>query len=276
MKVSEPPRAFVKPGQGVHLMTVADSEDQRRSTLCKWIVSGLAEGEGFAYAEPEGGPVSRSVAAALAGTGVDVDQARRDGLLVQIPLPELYAVDAPARLVAQAQAQGLRALRIAADARHGLQVLDEAGYLRFERRLAEACATTPLSALCQFDTEAAGIWFSEVSWLHTGYGPASPFMAVPVDDAVFLFGEVDISNDEQMTDALRRAAGQANGQLRIDMAGLSLFTAAGCRALIEGTEDYRARGGQVLLGGARPSVQRILSLLGFDQAPGFTMAKDRA
>lgn len=258
-------------------MSVPQSEDERRCTLGKWIVSALQEGEGFAYAEPSGASTSSSVSAALADAGVDVDRAQRDGFLLQVPLTDFYAMNAPHRLVARARAEGFRGLRIATDPRHGLQVLDQQAYLRYERRLADTCATRPLSALCQFDTVAAGSWFSEVSWMHMGYGPTSPFLAMPADDSVFLFGEVDISNDDQMTEALRHAASRARtGLLQVDLTGLTLLTAAGCRALIEGTEDYRARGGQVLLQGLRPPVERVLTLLGFDQAPGFTMARDSA
>jgi anti-anti-sigma factor len=255
---------------------VAQSEDERRRTLGKWIVSALQEGEGFAYAEPAGASTSSLVSAALEDAGVDVDGAQRDGFLLRIPLADFYAMSAPTMLVARARADGFRGVRIATDPRHGLRVLDQPAYLRYERRLADTCASKPLSALCQFDTAAAGSWFSEVSWMHMGYGPTSPFLAIPADDAVFMFGEVDISNNEQMTEALRHAASRADGLLRVDLAGLTLLTAAGSRALIEGTEDYRARGGQVLLQGVRPSVQRVLKLLGFDQAPGFTIASDSA
>lgn len=270
------PRVFVKPGHGAHLMSVANSQDERRSTLSRWVVRGLQAGEGFAYADPEGSSGPDSVASALADTGVDVDQAQRDGLLLRIPMTDFYALDAPAKLLAEALAEGLGALRIAADARHGLQVLDPATYLDFERRLADTCAASPLSALCQFDTQADGIWFSEVTWMHMGYGPTSPFVALPDDEGLFLFGEVDITNAEEMAEALRLAGSHADRLLQVDLTGMTLLTAAGCRALIEGTDDHRAGGGQVLLLGARPPVQRVLKLLGFDQAPGFIMVRDPA
>jgi anti-anti-sigma factor len=260
----------------VHLLSVAQSEDERRRTLGKWIVSALQEGEGFAYAEAAGASTSGLVSAALEDAGVDVEWAQRDGFLLRVPMVDFYAMNGPAMLVARARADGFQGVRIATDPQHGLQVLDQPAYLRYERRLADTCASKPLSALCQFDTAAAGSWFSEVSWMHMGYGPTSPFLAMPVDDSVFLFGEVDISNNDQMTEALRGAGSRADGRLKVDLTGLTLLTAAGCQALIQGTEDYRAGGGQVLLQGVRPSVQRVLKLLGFDQAPGFTIASDSA
>jgi anti-anti-sigma factor len=257
-------------------MSVATSEDERRSTLSDWIVSGLQGGEGFVYTEPDGPPESGWLSTALDGTPVDIDRAHQDGLLLQIPMTDFYSVDAPPMLVDLAWTEGFRRLRIVADARHGLQVLDQPTYLKYERGLAGACATSPLAALCQFDGETASTWLSEVSLMHMGHGPASMFMAVPDDETVVLFGEVDITNDDRMTEALRLTAGRADGFMKVDLSGLTLLSAAGCRALIEGTDSYRARGGHVLLVGARPPVQRVLKLLGFDEAPGFTMARDSA
>lgn len=273
----KPPEGFGGEGRGVHLMSMASSENERRSILSNWVVSGLHDGEGFAYAEPDEAPASGSIMAALTGTGVDVDRAHQDGWLLRIPMTEFYAVNAPAKLAARARAQGFRRLRIATDARRGLQVLDAPTYLEYERGLADTCSTSPLSALCQFGGEAAATWLSEVSRVHTGYGPTSAFLALPDgDDTLALFGEVDISNDDQMTEALRLATDRANGFLRVDLSGLTLLSAAGCRAMIESTDNYRARGGHVLLVGARPPVHHVLRLLGFDQAPGFTMAMDSA
>lgn len=87
---------------------------------------------------------------------------------------------------------------------------------------------------------------------------------------------MDISNDDQMSEALRLATDRANGFLRVDMSGLTLLSAAGCRAMIESTDNFRAQAGHVLLDGARPSVHHVLKLLGLGQAPGFTMAMDSA
>lgn len=264
------------PGTGVHRMSMATSEDERRSTLSYWIVSGLQGGEGFVYAEPDESQESSWLSAALDGTPVDIDRAREDGLLLQVPMSDFYSVNASTMLVALAKAKGFRRLRLASDARQGLKLLDEPTYLKYERGLAAACATTPVAALCQFDAEAAGSWLTEVSLMHMDYGPASMFSAVPDDETVALFGEVDISNDDRMTEALRLTASRADGSMKVDLSGLTLLSAAGCRAMIEGTDRYRAHGGHVLIVGARPPVQRVLKLLGFDQAPGFTMARDLA
>jgi hypothetical protein len=147
-------------------MSVAASEDDQRSALRRWIVGALGAGEGFAYTEPQGAPTPTSVSRTLAGSGVDIDRAHRDGLLWRVPMADFYAVNAPTMLAARASAQGLRGMRIAVDARQGLQVLDRGAYLEFERQLGDACAMSPLSALCQFHADAAGSWLSEVSSMH--------------------------------------------------------------------------------------------------------------
>jgi anti-anti-sigma factor len=68
-----------------------------------------------------------------------------------------------------------------------------------------------------------------------------------------------------------RGAGKANGAvghlrhdatLVVDLSELGFLDVAGYRALRRGTEQWRGRGGTVLLTGARGTVRRVLEVVG--------------
>ena len=128
--------------------------------------------------------------------------------------------------------------------------------------------------LCQYDPLAAGEWLSEVSSLHQLTGESSPYFAVPASGTVMLFGEIDFTNSGLMMRSLREATRTANDQLRVDLDGVQLMSAAGCRAILEGTDEFRARGGEVVLVAGRPLVDRVLHLMRLGSVQGVTITNE--
>ena len=87
---------------------------------------------------------------------------------------------------------------------------------------------------------------------------------------VRLRGEVDLGNGALVERVLARAgeghgaAGHLShdGALVVDLSELDFLDVEGCRALRRGTEQWRGRGGTVLLTGASGAVLRVLELVG--------------
>lgn len=260
--------------RGEHCLSFAATESERQSILARWVLTGLEGGERFVYADPDEDRSSRSLRALLVSQQFDADAASRDGRLVRIPVGDFYSPQAPARITATAQADGFSAVRVATQASAAMVHLGREQLIAYEGELAQACETKTFSALCQYDPMSAGEWLSEVSSLHQLTGECTPYFAVPGKGTVMLFGEIDFTNSDLMARSLREATPAADDQLRVDLDGVQLMSAAGCRAILEGTDEFRARGGEVVLLAQRPLVERVLHLMRLDSARGVTITNE--
>ncbi len=84
-----------------------------------------------------------------------------------------------------------------------------------------------------------------------------------------LRGEVDAGNAEVLEAAVTATTDVPPCMLYLDLAQLSFVDVAACRALVRGSSDFRASGGQVLLVAPTPPVERTLRLLGLSDLQGF-------
>lgn len=266
--MTEPDRAWRGAQRGEHLLSFAATQAERQSVLAAWVIDGLDQGARFVYAEPDDRPASNTLLVLLTSQLFDADGATRDGRLMRLPMDTFYSPRAPELVTAQAHADGFGAVRVASLASDAVSLLGQQSFVAYEGELAQACNGGPFSALCQYDPLTAGAWLTQVSGLHPVSGAASPFLAVPGDGVIMLFGEVDATNSDLMCRALEEAARGAGEQLRVDLAGVELLSAAGCRAVLQGTEEYRAGGGQVLLHGHRSVVGRVLGLMQIGRVSG--------
>lgn len=87
-------------------------------------------------------------------------------------------------------------------------------------------------------------------------------------EGIIAVGEVDAANAKALCGALRAATSAANGRFVVDLHGLERIDVAGARSLLDGTAAHRSRGGVVRLLGVRGRVDRLLRLVGVDDAPG--------
>jgi anti-anti-sigma factor len=253
---------------GEHLLSFSATLAERQSVLATWAVDGLEQGARFVYAEPDDRPASGTLLVLLTSQQFDTELATRDGRLLQVPMETLYSPRAPELITARAQADGFAAVRVASLATDAMGLLGREFLVAFEGELAQASRGGPFSALCQYDPLSAGEWLTKVSGLHPLSGSGSPFFAIPGDGAIMLFGEVDATNSEAMDQAIEEATRLATDELRVDLAGVELLSAAGCRAILHGTRDFRDRGGRVVLVGQRSVVRRVLELLQVGRVSG--------
>jgi anti-anti-sigma factor len=61
-----------------------------------------------------------------------------------------------------------------------------------------------------------------------------------------------------------QAATRVSEMVRVDLRRVSFLSAGGCRALAVGTQQFRDRGGRVLLVAPQPVVERVLRLYGME------------
>ncbi len=255
-----------------HLLLLYRSEQERRSSLVAWVRRGLEHGEKVVYSEVPG-PAARSLPAVLAQRGVDVAAASAEGRLVVLPPDEFYPPGGQVEVVKQALADGFPGVRLSAESGAARSVLTAAAYTEVERRMSDLCRSLPVSALCQYDeTATSGDGLRPLVSLHLGGVRGARLASGAAAGALAIAGEIDISNEDLLAAVLETAAGTAGGTLHVDLGGVTFLGAAGCRALLQGTDRFRRGGGRVVLDAARASVGHLLQIVGIDRAPGVELA----
>ena len=250
-----------------HILLLYGSEAERLSALAAWARRGLENDEKVVYTEACDTPPERSVVRLLQDDGTDVATATAEGRLAILPPAELYPPDGQVGMFERALAEGYRGLRISAQASSALAVMPQAAHSVAERAVDQLCRTERLSAMCQYEQrDTAGDRLRDVASSHAGGGIRQHALSTAQQDGhLVLAGEIDVSNDDILTCALRAAAEQASQTLRLDMSRVEFIAAAGCRALDDGTLRFRRQGGQVLLFEPKPWVERILRLARVDR-----------
>jgi anti-anti-sigma factor len=250
-----------------HILLLHGSESERQARFAAWVRRGLENDEKVVCTEAHGEPPERSILRTLQRHGIDVSAATAQGRLALLPLPEFYPPAGHTEMIDRALAEGHRALRISAAANAALTIMPEHVYSGIERAIDQLCLTHRFSAMCQYEEAGTvGDRLQDVAHSHVGGGIRQHGLSTGRNDGrVVLAGEIDMSNDEMLTCALRAAADRTSGTLRLDLNLVEFFGAAGCRALDEGTSEFRRQGGRVLLIGPAPPVEHILRLAGIDR-----------
>jgi anti-anti-sigma factor len=253
-----------------HLLLLHHSEQERSSKLAAWVRRGLENDEKVVYTEACGASEEGSLLTALRGNGIDAVAATAEGRLCVIPVPEFYPAGGQLPVVERALAEGYRGLRIAAEASTALTFLSWPAYMAIEREIDEIARTHPLSAMCQYEQPTTvDDHLSEVvashlegirEWLlSTGEGD---------DGELILAGEIDVSNSELLACALRVATSRAPETFRLNLARVDFLSAGACRAIAEGTRQFRDDSGTVLLAGSQPPIASVLRLSGLTELNG--------
>jgi anti-anti-sigma factor len=205
---------------------------------------------------------------------VDAGRAAREGSLVTLDPPGFYPAQGQAALVDRMLETGRPGLRLVAHAEVALGYLGEAGYRRIEQEMEHLCATRPVTFLCQLQADTAR-GEEPVPFLpavidahqHALHGPC---VTVSRDShGVKLSGELDLNCGGLVEAVLRRTAqdGAKDGApaakvILVDLSELDFMDVAGFRALLEGTEQWRGRGGTLILAGAHGSARRVIEIVG--------------
>ena len=253
-----------------HFGFVYPTVQVRDDTVGDFVRAGLRLGENVVLATGD-----ERWESALAQHGVDSRRAAEDGSLTILDAPHFFPAQGQAALVDSLVGSGGAGVRLVTSAEGALAYLGESEFRRVEQEMDDLCETRPVRLLCHLRSG-------------TGRGePLSPTLDTFVDThadelrcrlvtmhrvagGVRLRGEVDVASVGLMETVLARAGldgGSAGGPapeavLVVDLSELDFLDVAGYRALRSGTEQWRRRGGTVLLTGASGAVRRLLELIG--------------
>jgi anti-anti-sigma factor len=249
-----------------HILLLFRSEEERMSRLAAWVRRGLARGEKVLYTEAETESPRRSMHGVLRRHGIDAAAAAAEGRLAMLPLPEFYPRGGPEEVVERALAEGYAAVRLTAEASFVLAGLSEDAYADNEQKLDVLCRTHPVSALCQYDQKhTTGGWLRRVAASHVAGIRDRLLNTGDSDGDLALAGEIDISNDDLLAYTLQAATSAATGTFRLDLSRVTFIGAGGCRALAIGTQEFRSRGGRLLVITPQPGVEQVLRTVLFDR-----------
>ncbi|SFT57044.1 anti-anti-sigma factor [Geodermatophilus amargosae] len=163
--------------------------------------------------------------------------------------------------------------------RTGLRVaVDVTGLLRrgrSGRRLLHACGqfadetvgAVPVTVLCLYDASVGPEALGPVAVLHPVQHPGDrpPLARLSGRGPVWsLHGEVDLTEAVYVATALVDVAGDAPGEVVVDLSGLAFLDVAGARALHSAAGELAGRGIALRLAGAHRSVRRCLDLFDLD------------
>lgn len=81
---------------------------------------------------------------------------------------------------------------------------------------------------------------------------------------VRLSGELDAHTSGQLRSLLNELLLAGQGNLVLDLSGLSFLDSAGLAALLSAAKGTRRGGGRLLLSGPAPGVRRVMALTGID------------
>jgi anti-anti-sigma factor len=253
-----------------HFGFVYPTVQVRDDTVMAFVGAGLKLGERVVLASED-----QRWESALAQHGVDSRRAAEDGSLTILDAPHFFPAQGQAALVDSLVGSDGTRVRLVTSAEGALAYLGGSGFRRVEREMDDLCETRPVKLLCHLRSG-------------TGWGePLAPTLDTFVDThahelrcrlvtmhraagGVRLRGEVDVASVSLVETVLARAgeddgaAGRPGHEavLVVDLSELDFLDVAGYRALRSGTEQWRRRGGTVLLTGASVAVRRVLELVG--------------
>jgi anti-anti-sigma factor len=254
-----------------HLLLLHRTELERQSRLASWVRHGLDRGEKVIYTEARPGG---AVLALLESQGIDVTAATSAGHLEVLPLAEFFAAAYQLTLIEQALAQGFPAVRVSAESGDALRA-DAGAFAGFEAGIQQLVRAHRVSALCQYDVGATtGQALEEIAGSHLDGVRETQFQSSEHDRGLVLAGEIDFTNDEILGATLRAATAAASGVFRLDISGVTFISSGGLRAVASSTQKFRDDGGNLVLVGPQPRVERTIRLLGVDQLDRVIVDRD--
>jgi anti-anti-sigma factor len=258
-----------RPGWDGHLLLVYEGEEQRRLGVAAWVRRGLDVGAKILYLEPHDGSHDRSL------TSLVHDQpaalaAMSNGQIEIVPTDwAAYDLAWQADAVERAL-RGYPSVRVSAHTATAWDVVPRQREAETEQATDEVCRSSPVSVLCQYPARESLDLLALVSVAHGAGMREKLLQTAPLPGGgLALYGELDISNRDILRSVLLAATSTTTcRRFMLDLSALDFVDIGGIRTLVGGTEPYRRRGGQVLLQGAQPQVDRLLRLYGVDRERG--------
>ncbi|MFI7601424.1 MEDS domain-containing protein [Actinoplanes sp. NPDC049681] len=234
-----------------------------RAWIGDWVRRGLRAGEKILYPVDAGGSAP-PLPDILDERGVDVTTATARGDLLALP-SELYLRPGDlAAAVRGALQRGYPAVRVVA----GIGAsLSEQEYAASEQILNDVCLRYPATVLCPYrEDDLTDEQIRDFAVWH----PHARHRYLELrrrDRTVVVAGQADFTNERLLRGVLSTAVAAAlaaSAVLYLDVEALALISAAGWRALAQGSTDLRERGGRLVLISPQPAVARMIKLLRLD------------
>lgn len=234
-----------------HILLLHHSEGERMRYVADWFGAGVANDDKVFYVDVSGRGVE-PLTADLAARGLRADRALREGRLEFVSLADLLDVGVRGRLDRPAlAAEGFAGVRLAVRSDAVARRLDPDAYRTLEEQLARLCRRSRVSVLCQYDGRTTGSDQLTVALaLHPDWVAASDLSLLHRDHVIQVEGLLSTPNAPLLARSLRRMTQDldADKVLALDLRQADALTPGACEALLEGTSDYRARGGHVRCG----------------------------
>lgn len=259
-----------------HLVLLHGTEPERQAYLTAWVRWGLERDEKVVYAEAGDAEFGGGFLAMLRRRGVDVETAVAERRVETMTIAEYHTPGARLMTVRRAVAEGFRGVRMSVEATSAWASLPVGRHEAYEREIDTFCQEHPLSVLCQYDRAVAvGEPLRRAVTQHSGGIRQRQLQTSAGGDRFALTGEIDIFNTDLLALALRSATTPPRKLFHLDLSGVGFLSAAGCRAIAEGTSRFRDDGGKLVIVAPRPMVRKVLLVVGVDRLGGVELVATR-
>jgi anti-anti-sigma factor len=251
-------------GRDGHQLLIAPTVGDLGRGLTWWAASALLRGDTLVYAADAVHPTADRLVETLVRHGFDARDLG-DGDLVVVEPERFYSADGYPELVERALDRSRAGVRTFGGRRGAAAVLDGAGFAEFECVLEQVWERCGVSAVCCYDRPAApgnDGWEAAIDRHPSGWGERMLHAALSGTGRLHLRGEVDMTNDRLLAEAVGAAARRAGPVLEVECVELVFMSVHGWRVLVAGTEEFRRSGGRVRLSGVSSAAQEVLRVIG--------------
>lgn len=259
---------------GDHVCWRFESDEDYAATLARWVEAGLTRDERILSLS---GNVSADwLRVAVTDRGVPADALIEVGQVVLADARTAFgathffdsdAVAESYRLAAeQAVADGYAALRVMTDLWWAVDgPVTPRQLVGYELSAELLIGNVPMVALCGYDTRIAPpAVAAQVCAVHSAcaHDRSTPFSVLPTAEGPFaVTGEIDFACAQSWRGVLDALTAGSEGQLTLDVGGLSFIDLTGLRALVASADELDASGGWLTLRSPRPALRRVMAVL---------------
>jgi hypothetical protein len=239
------------PNPAGHLLLVHHSDGERLRWLAQWCAAGLDGGEQVVYVDVAGWGTEQ-LTNALADRGLDVTSAVKNGRFCFVGAETVLGLGSESDdVVTAALQQGFDGVRLAVRQDALAESLGPGEAELVEQRLEALCSEAPLSVACQYDGRLmSDAWLVKALDLHPHWVVTTGLSLHRSGHVIQVEGRLDVWDEELLVRSLQRMTRHLSlaVPLLIDLRRAELVSVAVARAVIRGTEAFRARSGLTKIG----------------------------
>jgi hypothetical protein len=246
-----------------HVLLVHHSEGERLRWLADWCGAGLDLDEQVVYVDVADWG-SEQLTAAFAGRGLDITRPVKDGRFCFVGVEAVLGLgDGRDDIVTAALQQGFEGVRLTVrgDALAARLGAEEAELV--EQQLEAVCSDAPLSVACQYDGRlATDASLAKALSLHPHWVFTAGLSLHHSGHVIRIEGQLDAWDVELVVRSLERMTRHLSPAvpLLVDLRRAELGSVAIAKAVIQGTDAFRARRGLTRIGLPEGSGADLLAL----------------